>query len=206
MAVVLENVSAIIFDLGAVIINIDPSLTHKAFDALGISQIDKQFTITHQEQVFKDFEVGKITLAEFRDSFRQFISQSVSDAEIDAAWNAMILDIPAHRIELLKELNSKHETYLLSNTNTIHTQFIFDYLQKEYNLENLNPLFNRCYFSQEIGMRKPNAEAFEYVLNAHNLKPQETLFLDDNADNINASKALGIQSVLVMEDVATYFA
>lgn len=206
MAAVLENVSAIIFDLGGVIINIDPSLTYKAFDALGIAEIDKQFTFTHQEQVFKDFEVGKITTAEFRDSFRQFITQPVSDDDIDVAWNAMILDIPTHRIELLKKLNNKYDTYLLSNTNAIHTKFIFDYLQKVYDLENLNPLFNTCYFSQEIGLRKPNAEAFEFVLNAHNLKPQETLFLDDNADNINASTALGIQSILVKDDVTTYFA
>lgn len=206
MAAVLQNVSAIIFDLGAVIINIDPSLAHKAIEALGVQEIDKQFTITHQEGIFKDFEIGKVTVDEFRNSFRQFISKPVSDDKIDAAWNAMILDIPVHRIELLKELNSKYNTYLLSNTNAIHTKFIFDYLQKKYGLENLNPLFNKCYYSQEIGVRKPNAEAFEHVLNAHHLKPQETLFLDDNADNINASKALGIQSVLVKEDVATYFA
>ena len=206
MAIVLQNVSAIIFDLGAVIININPSLAHKAFENLGVSQIDKQFTISHQEGVFKDFEIGKITVAEFRDSFRQFITTPVSDAEIDAAWNAMILDIPPHRIELLKELNNKYNTYLLSNTNAIHTQFIFDYLQKTYGLKNLNPLFNKCYYSQDIGMRKPNAEAFEYVLNTHNLNPTKTLFLDDNADNINAAKALGIQAVLVKEDIANYFA
>jgi putative hydrolase of the HAD superfamily len=201
----LEPVSAIIFDLGGVIINIDPSLTHKAFDNLGVSQIDKQFTFTHQEKVFKDFEVGNITTEGFRNSFRKFIEHPVSDDAIDAAWNAMLLDIPPHRIELLKKLNSQYETYLLSNTNIIHMQSINSYLKQEHGLENLGPLFNTCYFSQEIGVRKPNAEAFEYVLKAHNLSPKNTLFFDDNADNINTSAELGIQSVLVKEDITTYF-
>lgn len=202
----LETVKAIIFDLGGVIINIDPSLTYKAFDSLGISQIDKQFTYTHQEKVFKDFEVGAITIDAFRNSFRKFIEQPVSDEAIDKAWNTLLLDIPQHRIELLKRLNSKYETYLLSNTNSIHTQSINNYLAKEHGLKSLDSLFDKCYFSQEIGVRKPDAEAFEYVLNAHNLTSESTLFLDDNADNVKAANSLGMQTVLVKEDVATYFA
>jgi putative hydrolase of the HAD superfamily len=202
----LEPVKAIIFDLGGVIINIDPSLTHKAFDALGISQVDKQFTFTHQEKIYKDFEVGKISITEFRDSFRKFIEKPVSDNEIDVAWNAMLLDIPQHRIELLRNLKSKYQTYLLSNTNIIHVDSINCYLLEKHNFESLNPLFDNCYFSQDIGMRKPNAQAYQYVLNMHDLNPNETLFFDDNADNIAAAEKLGIQSVLVRQDIATYFA
>ncbi len=202
----LETVSAIIFDLGGVIINIDPSLTHKAFDELGVSQIDKQFTFTHQEKIYKDFEVGKISIAEFRDSFRKFIEKPVSDTEIDAAWNAMLLDIPQHRIELLRSLKSKYQTYLLSNANIIHVDSINRYLLEKYSIRSLNPLFDTCYFSQDIGMRKPNAQAYQHILNKHDLNPKETLFFDDNADNVDAAEKLGIQSVLVRQDITTYFA
>lgn len=201
----LDNIEAIIFDLGGVIINIDPMLTHKAFDRLGISQVDKQFTFTHQEQVYKDFEVGKISIAEFRDSFRKFIDRPVDDGAIDNAWNAMLLDIPPHRIDVLKDLNNRYKSYLLSNTNVIHTDSINAYLKKEHGMDNLNPLFNTCYFSQEIGYRKPNAEAFNYVLENNNLSPKNTLFLDDNKDNVDAAKALGINTILVHQDMASYF-
>lgn len=205
MKVNLTAIKAIIFDLGGVIININPELTHKAFESLGVKQIDKQFTFTHQEQVFKDFEVGKISIGEFRNSFRKLIDQPITDDTIDNAWNSMLLDIPKHRIELLERLNSKYDTYLLSNTNVIHMDSINKYLHESHNLPSLKPLFNTCYYSQDIGHRKPNAEAFEFVLNAHNLNPEETLFLDDNAENVAASKALGIQTILVRQDVATYF-
>jgi putative hydrolase of the HAD superfamily len=55
--------------------------------------------------------------------------------------------------------------------------------------------------------RKPDANIYEQVLDENNLKPNETLFLDDNADNIAGANALGIRTVYVVtpDHIITYF-
>ena len=53
------------------------------------------------------------------------------------------------------------------------------------------------YLSHELGFRKPNKSIFEYVLDNANIKPEETLFIDDTLDHINTAKTLGIQTKLL---------
>jgi len=51
-----------------------------------------------------------------------------------------------------------------------------------------------------MGMRKPDSEIFEFVLNTHQLNPSETLFIDDSPQHINTAKSLGIQTHLMLPD------
>ncbi len=187
-----NNYKNIIFDLGGVILNIDYSLTEKAFSKLGISDFKTLFSQAQQTKLFDNYEKGFLSSDDFRTELKKSLLKNTTDDEIDTAWNAILLDLPNERIELLKKTNLTHRTFLLSNTNDIHIEKFNSYLENEFDLPDLSSLFEKMYLSYEIGMRKPDAEIFEFVLKENTLKPNETLFIDDSIQHIEAAKKLGI--------------
>lgn len=194
MIIDINNYKNIIFDLGGVILNIDYSLTEKAFAKLGISDFKTMFSQAQQTQLFDNYEKGFISSNTFRAELKKYLQKDTSDKIIDEAWNAILLDLPQERIEFLKKIKLTHRTFLLSNTNDIHIETINTYLKKEYGLADLSSLFEKMYLSYEIGMRKPDAEIFELVLQENNLVPSETLFIDDSIQHVEAAKNLGINA------------
>lgn len=186
----------LIFDLGGVIINLDSSLTIKAFAALTGNTAEDVIKFTQNEEAFHLYEKGLIDDHDFRNAIRALADSQLDDAAIDKAWNAMILDLPIERIELLRQLKKKHNVYLLSNTNTIHMECVNE-VRSSANIEPFNQLFHYDYYSHLMGKRKPDLDIFEQVLEENGLDPSETLFLDDNYDNINGASKLGINTLHV---------
>ncbi|HLC83688.1 MAG TPA: HAD family phosphatase [Bacteroidia bacterium] len=189
-----NNYKNIIFDLGGVILNIDYSLTEKAFSKLGISDFKTLFSQAQQTQLFDNYEKGFISSDEFRTELKKYLPKNITDEEINHAWNAILLDLPEERIKFLKKIKTTHRTFLLSNTNDIHIETLNQYLQKEFAMPDLSTLFEKEYLSYKIGMRKPDAEIFELVLEENNLIASETLFIDDSIQHVEAAKKLGISA------------
>lgn len=191
------DIQNIIFDLGGVLLNIDYSATLKAFKELGLDKFDEVYSQSAQKELFDDFETGKISAQEFRNRIKQLSSLPISDKQIDSAWNAMLLDLPKERLEILDKLWDEHRLFLLSNTNDIHISAYANYLQKEFGFPNLSHLFEKEYYSYKIGMRKPSAEIFKYVLEENNLLAKETMFIDDSPQHVESAAKCGIQALLL---------
>jgi glucose-1-phosphatase len=130
----------------------------------------------------------------------------VSDTQIDAAWDAMLLDIPGEKLALLNTLKKRYRTFLLSNTNEIHIANFSAYLYRTYGAPDFSPYFEKWYYSARIGMRKPDAEIFEFVLRENNLAAEETLFVDDSEQHIRTAMKLGIQAVLMDQNSSLHVA
>ena len=204
----LDKYKNIIFDLGGVIYNINYQLTINAFKDLGISNFDQLFSQAKQQQLFDRYEKGHITTIEFRKSINAMCGNQLSDKQIDGAWNALLLDLPASRLEVLSKVNKTHRIFLLSNTTELHIGAINDYLKENFNNNDLHPYFEKVYFSYEIGMRKPDTEIFQYVLNENALKAEETLFIDDSIQHIEGARKLEIQAYwldITKESIETVF-
>jgi len=190
-----SSIKNIIFDLGGVILNIDYQLASNEFQNLGIQNFDELYSQAKQNNLFDELETGKISPESFRNEIRKMSGLDISDTDLDNAWNAMLLDLPKERIDLLFELSKKYRIFLLSNTNIIHF--------KNFNYAIINSLgedvflkiFEKVYYSFEIGFRKPNADCFQFVLDDAKLKSHETLFIDDSIQHINAAEKLGIQTI-----------
>lgn len=197
-----NNVQHIIFDLGNVILDIDYQLTINAFEKLGVQDFANHFSKQKQSDFMNDFEMGKVSEYEFIDYAKQFCNPDTGTAEIIDAWNALLLDIPIRRLQILQQLQLDYDLYLLSNTNIIHEKEYNKTVKETCGYENLNFFFNKVYLSHRIGKRKPNADAFELILHEHNLKSENTLFIDDSIQHIEAAKKLGIQTIH-MEDGMT---
>jgi putative hydrolase of the HAD superfamily len=193
----MKNIENIIFDLGGVIINLDIPATTNAFAGLAKKYGIDNFNPQPEHQIFKDFETGAISSQQFRDELRNFVHAEITDDEIDFAWNAMLLDLPKSRLDLLLQLKEKYKTFLLSNTNEIHYTAFNKILFDSHGEKSLAPFFHKDYYSHLIGRRKPNADAFQLILDENDLVAEHTLFLDDTPQHLEGANRLGIQTMLV---------
>lgn len=185
----------IIFDLGNVILNIDINKSEIEFKKHGLENFDQLYSLVSQTKIFDYLETGKISPQEFYSQLRQVANLDLDDEIIKTCWNALILDFPPKRIELLLALKKKYRIFLLSNTNAIHYEYYNANFIKEFGFTSFDEIFERAYYSHTIGFRKPDLQAFEFVLNDSKLKASETLFIDDNKANIEAAKQLGINTI-----------
>mgnify|MGYP001467574605 CR=1 FL=1 len=188
-----KNIKNIIFDLGGVILNIDYNKTASAFKEIGGNKFDKLYSQFRQNNLFDNLEIGNIESSSFIHELKSALHLSGSDSQIINAWNAMLLDLPKERLELLKSVDKHYQIFLLSNTNKIHYDAYMAYFKTTYQLD-FNSLFNKAYYSHEIGLRKPNNDCFEFVLKSHSLNSTETLFIDDSIQHIESANQLGINT------------
>jgi putative hydrolase of the HAD superfamily len=194
----IQGVRHIIFDLGGVILNLDYSATIKAFKELGIEDIEARFSQLNQSSFFDDWETGRIDRDAFINGLREAsVNPKVTDEQLCNAWNAMMLDFPLRRLQILQQLRNQFDLFLLSNTNEIHEAGFNEILRRDHGLNSLGHFFDRVYYSHRVGMRKPDQEIFRFVLEQNGLKAEHTLFIDDNAQNIAAANGLGIQTILL---------
>ena len=188
------SIKNIIFDLGGVILNISYQDSINAFKELGVHDFDDIFTQATQIHLFDRFDKGEIPPAVFRGELRRLSGLPLTDDAIDQAWNAMLLDLPWHRIDLLEGIKGNYRLFLLSNTNAIHFPVFRDYLQRTFGFDSLDHLFEKQYLSYEIGMRKPDRDPFDLIIRENDLIPEETLFIDDSEQHMAGAVAAGLKA------------
>ncbi len=191
----MKGIKHIIFDLGGVLLNIDYNLTEQAFVATGIKNFSELYAQLHQSELFDRFEMGKMPREEFIAELMKAATQPVTEAQIINAWNAMLLDFPLRRLQILQQLHLYYDLFLLSNTNEIHEEAFNGIMQRTHGMPSIGVLFDKVYFSHRLGMRKPMKEIFLRVLDDNGLKPEETLFIDDSPQHVEGAKLLGIQTI-----------
>ncbi|CAN5820779.1 HAD family phosphatase [soil metagenome] len=191
----MQQIKNIIFDLGGIFINIDFARTEQAFIDLGITNFNDFFTQHHASELFELLETGKISPTAFCETFRFETNTRLTDDQIIAAWNALLLDFPKERIHWLQQIGKKYNIFLFSNTNQIHYDAFMAGFKTQTGFNDLNSFFIKAYYSQEIGLRKPYPEAFLHIINEQKLNPAETLFIDDTIKNIEGAKAVGLQTI-----------
>ena len=193
----MQKTEAIVFDLGGVILNIDYHLTRRAFEKLGVRNFDEMYSQSGADILFRELETGKISEENFYNEMNKCTGLQLSPAEINQAWNSMLLDFREDSLQFLDLLKKKYKLFLLSNTNHIHIkEFNKIYTRKKREKPFIN-FFDKAYFSCEIGLRKPDAACYEWVLKEERLVPEKTIFVDDSIHNVEAAKLAGMQAVLL---------
>jgi glucose-1-phosphatase len=189
----------IIFDFGGVIIPVDPMAFAAGLIELGCTNVLGLHERFMSERVYSRFEKGEMSPAEFRLELRNGLSNHATDEQLDNAWNLILGEIPPHRVKFLESLNPSYRTFLLSNTNKIHYDRYQEQFRVSYGYPSLDNLFEKAYYSFLLKLYKPDPAIFEFVLKDSGLKPEETLFVDDYASNIEAAKKLGLQTIHLEE-------
>ena len=195
----LNTFDAIIFDLGGVILDISLELTKDAFKQMGIAHFEKMYTLKDANPLFQQLEKGMVTEEEFYDGFRISSGIPIRNNDIKNCWNALLLQYRPLTLQALVELKKKHRIFLLSNTNIIHRKAFNKIYESQFGKGSLDDFFDKAYYSYEIGLRKPDLEAYEFVLKENNLTPSKTLFIDDSEPNVESAKKAGMQGVVLRE-------
>jgi putative hydrolase of the HAD superfamily len=190
----MSNTKNILLDLGAVLLNIDVNKLKPAFESLGV----KDFNLIQQQlteaNLFDDLETGKISPDAFCETIRTASNLPLKDADIITAWNTLLLDFREDTMHFLTQLRKNYKLYLLSNTNAIHLEQFYKQLQNQLGKSSLDFYFDKLYYSHLVGLRKPDAAIYHFVLKDAGITAEETLFIDDLELNISAAAALGFQT------------
>jgi putative hydrolase of the HAD superfamily len=188
----LHQGSWLIFDFGNVLIEINPARSIAAFGTLGASG-----SLHLEADFFHDFETGGIRATEFRRALRGQLGRAASRSSLDAAWNALLLEIPPRTLQVLRSLRTKgYRLALLSNTNPIHIDEVRRRLGP-FGYGEFARCFERIFYSYEMGLRKPDPAIYAAVDRELGItKPKEVLFIDDNAANIASAAKHGWGTLL----------
>ena len=184
----------IIFDLGGVLLDIDFQKTIDAFKKLGIENFEEMFSQINADELFEKLETGNITEPDFYSAIKSKTKTNISNAEIDGAWNALILKFRTESLQYLETLSKSYKLFLLSNTNIIHLQYFKQLFTEQTGKPLLDAYFIKAWYSNEVGLRKPGSEIFEFVLQEEKLIAGETLFIDDTLSNIETAQKMGFKT------------
>lgn len=193
-----DSVDVLLFDIGRVVINIsfDRVMAHWAEHA-GCAPADlaSRFVV---DDSFKHHETGRIDDAAFFANLRQSLGIRLSDAQFLDGWNSIFTGAMPGIAPLLTAAAGRMPLYAFSNTNPAHVaHFSVAYAD-------LLSHFRTVFLSSSIGFRKPDAEAYDHVVEAIGVPASRILFFDDSAANIEGARARGLHAVHVTstDDVA----
>ena len=169
----------IIFDLGRILVGLDNERCIAAFEKVGL---------------------GRITTGEFCDEVRRICRCDVADADIIWAWNELLTGIPDEKKAALLELRrAGHRVFLLSNTNFMHwdkcAADFFGYRDSQGREYGVDDYFDRVFLSCAMHMAKPSPEIFAEALRQAGIRAEDTLFIDDRADNCQGAAKVGITTL-----------
>lgn len=195
----LTNIKNIFFDLGNVLLNLDFDASIRAFQKLGLNSSVVNNQHAYADPIFYELETGKISPEVFRKEVRLILQNpDATDKQIDDAWSAMILDIPANRVKTVQNLSSNYNIYLFSNTNKIHIDRLLKIFKAEHGID-FPSLFKTAFYSHDIQDRKPEISSFEKVIELSGVNPAESLFVDDLEKNIKAGEQAGFKTIWLKE-------
>ena len=185
---------AIIFDIGNVLVKVDLSLWKTSFKKIGVEFPDYYLDDPELHQFVHEYGIGKMTTQQLVQQIaKKYHKAEISLEEFTQAWNAVILFFHTDALKTVELLRQQgYQVYVLSDTNEVHAT----YLQKLY--QELEPnkqflaLFDKSYLSHLTGCGKDQDNAWLQILNEHQLRPQECLFIDDLSSNIERANKLGI--------------
>jgi glucose-1-phosphatase len=198
-----NKVRNLLFDLGNVIVDID---IEGAYSRLGnLFRKDARKEVI--EKALLDYECGRISTDIFINAILSQSEHKYQALDVIEAWNSMLIGIPDYRLDMLDQLRSNYNVYLLSNTNALHLEWVHRYLRRVHQVESFEQkYFDHAYYSHLVGDRKPNASLFKFISEDAYMTPALTLFMDDMQANIDTADKLGFQTYLVKpgEEIAEY--
>ena len=190
------SIKNIVFDFGGVLLDLEPNDSYEAMQQV-LEFDDIQTFLQDNKQLLDDLETGAIRYENFLWNVQRLAKTVPDGKEVINAWNAMLKGWKPEKLELLETLKTRYELYLLSNTNEIHLQWVKNDLLFHHNIDDFEDrYFNRAIFSHRVGMKKPDREIFQHLLDETGIDPAESLYIDDLIANVEMASSLGFQAIL----------
>jgi glucose-1-phosphatase len=184
-------VEALLFDLGGVLVAFDfeHAIRHwSQFSALPLRELRDRFS---SDEPYRQHERGEIPAAAYFESLRRNLELDASDAQIAEGWNCIFEGEIGETLDAVAQARKHLPCYVFSNTNAEHLRVWSAAYPR------IASTFERVFASCEIGLRKPDAQAFSHVADAIGVAPASILFFDDMVENVVGAVAAGLQAVQV---------
>lgn len=189
-----NNIKAIIFDMGGVIVDLDIEDCKRAFkEYLGYYKIDEIIDPCHQKGIYGDLEEGKLTGEGFRSIVLHDSDPGALAENVDKAMWHILTGIQPYKVDMLMRLARSYDLYLLSNNNPVclpRAKAIFD----EAGIP-LDSLFKKCFYSFEMKALKPSEAFYKAVVDEIGLPAEQMFFIDDSQKNVDGAVAAGLPAV-----------
>lgn len=190
-----SRIRNVIFDFGGILFEIDYHLPVQAFNDLGYTDFASAYTQAAQNEIFDQLETGKIANEAFLDYLHTFVPNA-SRAEVEHAWNCILLRIWPHKVDFVKTVRAKgYRTFMLSNTNAIHVAEFERMIDETMGLASFYEAFEKIHYSNVIGIKKPYPSTYLALCEWHGLNPAETLFIDDSIQHVRGAAEAGLIAV-----------
>lgn len=193
----LRKIEVVIFDLGEVLIDLNYTQVIRGFSEAARKNQQEIREMVVTAPVLQGLEVGKTTPTEFRQQVNDLLDAHLDEDAFDAIWNSMLKSVSKSRLEWVEKIGAHFQTYVLSNTNAIHEVCFNQMIKEATGKSSLYDFVDNVYLSHQIGLRKPNLECFQYVIDDIENDPSKMLFLDDRLDNVMAAQASGMKALQI---------
>lgn len=161
-----------------------------AFDLVGVLVNEKDIELNYEEEKLERMFGPNLNDADYLIEGRKLINKDsilmrTTEQLIDKIYNV-------RDRELFKKIKEKYpDIKIVIATN--HVSYVRNFIGEALGVEYLDDVI----ISAEIHKIKPNADYYEHIVNKFNLKPEEILFLDDNINNVEGAKEVGLQVIKV---------
>ena len=185
------DADALLFDLGRVVLDIDFSKALACWAGHASctpSDIAPRWAI---DEAYHHHERGTISDEAFFEGLRRSLGIAITDEQFLEGWNAIFAGEMDGIAPLLERAARHFPLYVYSNTNRAHVAHF-----TRIHAHTLKP-FRELFYSSSIGMRKPEAAAFDHVVKAMGVPASRIVFFDDLAENVESARSLGIKAVQV---------
>jgi len=182
---------ALLFDLGRVVFDVDFNKTLECWAAHAGCRPADLIARFLRDDAYKHHERGAISDAEFFTSLRSSLRIELSDVQFLEGWNAIFSGEMPGIAALLARAAQRVPLYAFSNTNRAHVE--------HFSVAYAGVLrhFREIFLSSTIGLRKPDAAAYDHVVKAIGVPAKRIVFFDDLAENIEGAQARGLTAVHV---------
>ena len=192
----LRGIEAIIFDYGGIFVDIFHARTIQEIKAKSSHEaVEKLYGKHAQTDLFDRLETGNISENAFLEELKSAAGFQGELHELKKAWCAMLGAHPHQRLDYIKKLSRKYRIFMLSNINIIHEDFLEEKIKQDPRLAGFYEAFEKVYFSHHIGIRKPDASAFELILNENGLSGKNVAFVDDTKGHVESARKLGLRGI-----------
>jgi glucose-1-phosphatase len=179
----------LLFDVGGVLVQLNGVKTMLEWMGADATS-DKMWKMWLESKPVREFERGRIDAEEFALAVTAEFQLPVDAQQFLASFNSWIVGLYPGTLEMLAQIPPSYHRAVLSNSNVLHWTRVVDDLK-------LGSAFDHQFVSHLTGRIKPDAEAFEHVVESLSCRPEHVLFLDDNTLNVDAAERFGMQAVRV---------
>lgn len=181
-------IKTVIFDLGNVIVSFD----HRKTSGRLAEALEHADDVVYEKAVagelVEEYNLGRLSTDEFIAKINQELGGQIGYEDFFAAWNCTFLSEPIISERFIESLSERYKLLILSDTNEMH----FDFIRENYPLMNH---FDGFIVSHRVNVAKPSAEIFQKAIELAGCLPEECLFIDDLAANVEGARRFGMHAI-----------